>query len=153
MNAEFEQQERKIDRGLAALATNLRAPAPRPERIADIKEAVSTEARRLQRRQRRLVALRPLVGVAAALLLLVGLNVPGGSGWSGQLFAPGEDPEAVFAGWVDALGESREQFTRLFEADWLPESPGPGAEQNGAGRDPLDSLEESLESFEQIIGA
>jgi len=153
MDREFERQERESDRQLTALARYLRAPTPRPKLIVDIKEAMSAEAQRLRRRQRRLVALRPLVGVAAALLLAVGLSLPRGSGLSEQMFSVGESPGQVFADWVDALGESREQFTRLLDAAWFPEGFGPGDEENGAGRDPLDTLEESLESFEQIIGA
>jgi hypothetical protein len=153
MNAEFRQQEREIDRGLTALATNLRAPAPRPERIADIKAAMSAEAQRLRRRKGRLVALRPLVGIAAGLLLALVLSLPGGTRSSERMVAFDESPGVVFADWVDALGESREQFTRLLDAGWSPEGFGPGSEENGAGRDPLDSLEESLESFEKIVGA
>ncbi len=154
MDREFKRLEREIDRGLAALTPYLRAPPPPPGLTADIKAAASAEAQRLRWRQRRLIALRPMVGVAAALLLVVGLSLPRGSGLSEGVFALGESPEAVFSGWVDALGASGEQFTRLLEEGWVSESRfGPAGEENGEDGDPLDSLEESLESFEQMIGA
>ncbi|MFQ5805037.1 MAG: hypothetical protein ACE5I3_01165 [Phycisphaerae bacterium] len=153
MDHEFQRQEREIDRRIAALATYLRAPAPRPGFLAEVKAALSAEAQRLQRRQRRLVALRPLAGVAAALLLAVSLSLPRGSSLSEQEFALGQSPGAVFADWVDALEESGEQFTKLLEEDWLFEGFGSGGGENGDVGDPLDSLEESLESFERMTGA
>jgi hypothetical protein len=153
MNTDFRRQEREIDRGLAALAASFRAPAPRPQSVAAIKAAMSAEAQRLRRRQRRLVTLRPLVGVAAALVLAVGLSLPRGSPLSADVFAAGENPEAFFVGWLDALGASGEQFTRLLEEDWFIERLGPAGEENGEGGDRFDSLEESLQSLERIVGA
>jgi hypothetical protein len=153
MDRDFKRQEREISQQLAALATYLRAPAPCPQRIADVKAAVGAEAQRLQRRQRRFLTLRPLVGVAAAVVLVVVLSVPRGSGLSEPAFAGSEKPGAVFTEWVDALGASGEQFGRLLEEDWLFEGLGPGGEENGEGGGPFDSLEESLESFERMIGA
>lgn len=153
MNAEFRQQQHEIDRQLAALAEHLRAPAPDPDSVAGIKTAVRKEARRLQRRDRRFAVLRPLVGAAAAVLLAVGLSLPGGSEPLGQIPAFDDDPAAVFSDWVDALEESGEQFARLLGDDWLFEGLESGGEKNGEVSDPLDSLEESLESFEQMIGA
>jgi hypothetical protein len=153
MNAEFEQRQHEIDRQLAALAEHLRAPALHPDSVAGVKTAVREEARRLQRRDRRLVMLRPLVGAAAAVLLVVGLSLPGSSEPVGQISAFGDDPAAVFSDWVDALEESGEQFARLLGDDWLFEGLESGSERNGEVSDPLDSLEESLESFEQMIEA
>ncbi len=153
MNRHFERQQREIDQQLAELAGQLRAPALRSQCLADIKLAVGVEARRLQRRQRRFVVLRPWLGAAAALLLTVGLSLPRDSAPSRLVFDLGDNPDAVFADWVDALGESGQQFTMLFEDDWLFEDFGPGGEENGDAGDPFDSLEESLESFERIIGA
>ena len=153
MNAQFEKLQRKIDRQLAALAPHLRAPALSPQRLASINAALADELRRLQRRQRYLVALRPWVAVAAAVLLAVGFNLPRGS----RLLAPGlglnESAELALADWADALGESGERFTRLFDEDWVLDDFGAGADDGGMGGDPLDSLRESLESFEQMIGA
>ena len=153
MDAEFEQQQHEIDRQLAALAEQLRAPAPHPDSVAGVKAAVGEEARRLQRRDRRFAALRPLVGAAAAVLLAVGLSLPGGSEPLGQMSTLGDNPAAIFSDWVDALEESGEQFARLLEDDWLFEGLESGGEENGDAGDPLDSLEESLESFERMIEA
>lgn len=150
MNAEFERQEREIDRQLAALAWHLRSPAPGRECVACVRAVVGAEARRLQRRQRLLMVLRASAGVAAALALALGLSLPRGSTPSGRWLDAGEKPDAVFVDWIDALGESGEQFTRLIEDDWLLEGFGPGGDENGDGG-PLDSLEESLERFERMM--
>ncbi|GAG33383.1 unnamed protein product, partial [marine sediment metagenome] len=100
-----------------------------------------------------IVALRPWIGAAAAVVLIVGLSLPFASTTQRALLAPGGNPELAFSDWVAALDESGQQFTSLLGDDWLLETPGSGAGENGDNGDPLDSLEESLESFERIIGA
>jgi hypothetical protein len=153
MDRQFEQHEREIDRQLADLAPHLDGPAPRREHIAAIKDLVALEAGRLRGRQRRLVALRPLIGAAAALLLTVGLSLPFGSSVHRATFTVDDDPEMIFGDWVDALDETGERFTRLFDDNWYLNVSGSKSDANTEVRDSLDSLEESLESFEGIIGA
>ena len=153
MDVQFQQHEREVDRELADLATHLDSPTPRPERIAAIKNAVDVEARRLRRRQQRIVALRPWIGAAAAVLLTVGLSLPFGPTAYRPLLAPDESPEVAFGDWADALDETGRRFTSLLGDDWLLKASGPGGDEDGHMGDPLDSLEESLESFERMIGA
>ena len=153
MDAKSEQHEREVDRELADLATHLDGPAPPPGRIAAIKNVVDAEARRLQRRQRRIVALRPWIGAAAAVALTVGLSLPFGSATRSVLLALDANPEVAFSDWVQALDESGRQFTSLLGDEWLLEASGSGGEENGDAGNPLDRLQESLESFERMIGA
>jgi hypothetical protein len=152
MNAEFEQQQREIDRQIAMLAEHFGSAAPPADVVARVKSAVEAEAERLRRRDHRLVMLRPLLGAAAAFLLVVGLSLTSGNEPTDSSFAVGGDPDAVFAAWVDALDESGDQFTRLLGDDWLLMDPAPSDDGRSEDDDPLDSLEESLESLEQIIG-
>ena len=153
MNAEFDRQQHEIDRQVAALGGWLDSPTPRPDAVARVKTAVAEETGRLRRRDRRLAALRPLVGAAAALLLAVGLSLSGDPDLAGRSFTLGGDPDAIFTDWVDALDESGGQFARLLEDDWLFEYSAPGNDEYDEFGDPLDSLEESLQSFEEIVGA
>ncbi len=153
MDRQFEQHGREVDRRLADLAEHLGAPAPRRERIAAIKDAIDVEARRLRRREGRIVALRPWIGAAAALLLTVGLSLPFGPGGYQALLAADENPEVAFGNWVAALDETGERFARLFDDDWCLGADGPNGQENTDVGDSLDSLEESLESFERIVGA
>jgi hypothetical protein len=153
MNPQLEQLERQIGRQLAELTPDLDAPAPRPECIAQLKVRVDAEARRLRRRQRRLVAARPWIGVAAAVLLAIGLSLPPAAGPGELVIGPVQDADAAFVGWLDALDQSEERFAALLEEDWLLNGSVPAGEENGEGIDPLDSLEQSLESFERMIGA
>jgi hypothetical protein len=152
MDAELKRQQREIDRQMAMLAENFSSAAPPADVIARVKSAVEAEAERLRQRDHRLVVLRPLLGAAAALLLAIGLSLTSGNVPTNSSFAVGGDPDAVFAAWVDALDESGDQFTRLLGDDWLLMDPAPSDDGRGEGDDPLDSLEESLESLEQIIG-
>jgi hypothetical protein len=152
VNAQFEQYEREVERGLADLATRLDQPAPNAEQIAALKRVVVAEARRLGRRQRRITRLRPWLGAAAAVLLTVGLSLPFGS-TPREVVVATDHLDVVFSDWLDALDESGQQFTSLLGDDWLLETRGSGADEDGSLGDPLGSLEESLESFERIIGA
>ena len=151
MNAQFEQYEREVERGLADLATRLDQPAPNAEQIAAVKNTVAAEARRLGRRQRRITRLPPWLG-AAAVLLAVGLSLPFGSTPREAAVAI-DHSDVVFSDWLDALDESGQQFTSLLGDDWLLETRGSDADEDGSLGDPLGTLEESLESFERIIGA
>jgi hypothetical protein len=153
MDRQLEQHEREIDRQLAGLAPRLDGPAPRRERIAAIKDAIDVEARRLRRRERRIVTLRPWIGAAAALLLTVGLSLPfGPRGYQAPLAAD-EDPAVAFGNWVAALAETGERFAVLFDDDWYLGAEASDGEENADVADPFDSLEESLESFARMIGA
>jgi hypothetical protein len=146
---DWQSQQPELDRQLADLAPRLAGPAPRPEHLATIRNAVAAEARRLHR----LAALRPWIGAAAAVLLTVGLSLPFGTGTRYPAALRDASPEAVFNDWVAALDDSGRQFAGLLESDWLLAPADSGAEENGDGSDPLESLEESLQSFEHMIGA
>jgi len=153
MDRNLEQHGHEVDRRLAELAEHLGAPAPRREHIAAIKDAIDAEARRLRRRERRIVRLRPWIGAAAAVLLTVGLSVPLGPRAYQALLAADEDPAVAFGNWVAALDETGERFTMLFGDDWYLGADGANGQENTDVGDSLDSLEESLESFERIVGA
>ena len=153
MNAEFRQRERELDRQLAAIAPHLDAPAPGEECIAHLRQAVDQEAQRLGRRRKLLVRARPWLGAAAALLLAVGLSLPTETGTHAPPVAAGDNPDEAFTNWVDALGESGEQFTRLLDDNWLLNASGTDGGENGEVVDPFDSLEESLQAFERMTEA
>ncbi len=152
MDPRFEKQEREIDRQLAGLAERLDPPAPRPECLASIKANIDEQARRMRRRAMWVAAWRPWLGAAAALLLMVGLSLPPASKSTTKVHS-WESPEAVFAGWVDALGESETRFALLLEDSMYIEGAGFYSESDGDIVDPFESLEESLESFEYMVGA
>jgi len=150
MLRELDRLEREADELLAGLAPHLRVPPP-PAAVARVRSAVSAEVRRLEARRQRLVALRPLAGLAAAVVLLaVGLRWPRAATSSAALLAAGEGPAAAFEKWVDALEESGDRFASLLEADWLLDALNGDAENTGAP-DPFESLDQSLQSLEQVV--
>lgn len=153
MGSDFDPRERETEREFTELALRLPGLSPQRACLERVKAAVDEEARRLRVRRRRLVALRPWVAAAAAVLLAVGLDPPGGSDSTGLPPDPARNPDAILADWVDALGESGEQFARLLDESWLSIGLGfgPGGDVDNEGPDPLDSLEESLESFERML--
>jgi hypothetical protein len=153
MSADVDRQEREIERQLAELAPHLSAPAVPDACRARVQAAVGAEARWLRARERRFVALRPWLAAAAAVALAVGLGLPGETERTGLVFNPNENPEAILADWVDALGDSGDRFARLLEVDWLAEGFDATGEDGNSGEDALDSLEESLESLERMIEA
>ena len=76
MNRDFEQIERAVEQELAALTPKLAAPPPSAASVARTKAAVAVECARMQRQRRWLITLRPAVGVAAAVLLIVAFWTP-----------------------------------------------------------------------------
>ena len=153
MSGNLEQLERELDRQIAELGERLRAPAPGPACLARVTAAVDAENRRLQRRGPRLALLRVCIGAAAAMLLGVGLSVTREAVPVEEVLHLEDDPEVAVTDWVDAMDESEERFTRLFEDQWLFEGLERGGNDAGESADPLKSVEESLESFEQMIEA
>lgn len=153
MNADVNRQEREIERQLAELTPHLNAPAPSEACLARVRAAVGVETRRLRARARWFVALRPWMAAAAAVALAVGLGLPGGADRTGSVFDPDESLDAILGDWVAALDDSGDRFARLLEVDWLAEGFDSTGEDSNTGEDALDSLEESLESFERMIEA
>ena len=152
MDPRFDNQERELDRRLAELADRLDVPAPRPECLASIKANMDGEVRRMQHREIRLSAWRPWLGAAAALLLTVGLSLPLGSKSAPRVILR-DNPEIAFAGMLEALGESETRFALLFEESMCFEGSGSYSDPGSEVVDPFESLEDTLESFEYIMGA
>ena len=143
MSGDFEQLERELEQEFAALAPKLATPAPRAVAVARTKAAVAAECQHMRRR-RWLITLRPAIGVAAAVLLIVSFWTPAGSGTA----ATGVDPASALDEWVDAFDASGDQLAAMFEYDWLLDG---GSDNDNGTADPLDLLEDSLESFEQLM--
>lgn len=151
MTADMEHLERDVERQFAELGRLLDA-TPSAGAVERVKSAVDSELARLHRRDRLASVLRPWVGAAAAVLLAVGLATPRAAHPTDSLLALSDNPEQAFSGWVKALDESGEQFAALLDDDWILDAYGAFGDDDGADIDPLDSLEESFESLERMIG-
>lgn len=148
MNGQFRELEQQVDQQLAGLANRLEADLPRPP-IAAVQAAVEHEVRRLGRRERRWRAIRPLAGLAAACVLFA-LSWPRVAERLPPELEPGA--EAAVSEWLTTLADAQDQLTCLLEEDWYAELPGE-LEPGGQGTDALESLEESLQEFANLLGA
>ena len=142
MKNRTEQLEGLVERELQVLS-ELRTPAPRPEILARVKNAVRSEVGGLNRSRAGLYMLPRWAAVAAAVVLAVGLSgVFEGSIKSGEQPA---DAAELLAVWTDAVGKSSDQITFLLADGWIVED---AAGENG---EPMDRLLESLDaSLEQL---
>jgi hypothetical protein len=147
MSEEFEKFESELEREYARLGDLLNADAPKPELVARIQRAVAGEASRQKWRRKRLFALRTAVSTAAALLLLLFVALPRHP----AAVAPPAASDASFAEWVAALDETDASFATLLDTDWLTATPSRDGD-SGSMEGVIESLDESLQSFESIIG-
>ena len=144
MERQFEQLERLIEREQALLA-QLPTPQPRPETLQRVKAAVRAEAARLGSRAAPGWTPPRWVGIAAAVLLAVGLS---GAFWgSSTRVEPPFDARQQLAAWADAVADSNDRFGFLLDDGWMLESAG------GENGEAIEGLLDSLEtSFEHIGG-
>ncbi len=153
MSTDFEQIEQDVEHTLGALADRIDAPPPREVWVAAVKSAVTDEARRWRRRRRLHGVLRPAVGIAAAVVLAIGVQLPGRPDTTLDLRAPAGDPDAAVAAWLGALEDSGDRLTALVDQDAFLDAQGNGGDSGSREADPLRLIEESLDHFESMIGA
>lgn len=143
MNGEVDKLERTVERELELLG-ELPLVAPRRECLERVKAAVAAEAVRVARAYRTPGGLRVGIGVAAALLLAVGLATR-----PPQPDRPAAlDAEATLRAWAAAWDESSSRLTSLLDEGWNGGVFGPDAD---AELDDLfRSLDQSFDRFESL---
>lgn len=139
--------EREVERGLAALASELEVGEPRSAAVQRVRAAVAEEARRMHALERQRGAWRPLVGMAAAVALVLVLHVPMTSGPQAPL-AGAWDPNDALQTWAEAADESSRRVTQSLNGSLEASD-----NERESGDDPFQSVEESFELFERMIGA
>ncbi len=145
MNGTFRQTCEALDRELNALMRRWPDPQPDPQAVARIRALLRAEALVRRRQGRRTMLLRRVGSVAAAAVLVFALAR--GLRPAPSLTCPTAQPDRILTTWAEAVEQSREQVERLWTADMLTSL---DAE---SGYDlPLESLEESFESLERLIG-
>lgn len=145
MNGTFRQTCETLDRELGALMRRCPDPQPDPQAVARIRAALRAETL-ARRRQAHLATFARRVGSVAAAAVLV-FALARGLRPAAAPIPPTGQPDRVLTTWAEAVEESREQVERLWTADMLTSL---DAE---SGYDlPLESLEESFESLERLIG-
>ncbi len=147
MDRTMPRKSEAIDRELAALMRHLPEPQPDPQTLGRIKAAMAAEARRLRRRQRWLSIARQLGAVAAAAVLVLLLSRGPRSSSPVPVVV---EPDRELATWVEAADVSRQQVEALWTIDPLA-SLDPASDYDTPDV-PLESLEESFESLERLIG-
>ncbi len=148
MNAGYRQIRESIDRELSALMGRLPEPQPDPQTLARIRAAIASEARARRRRDGWLAAVRRIGSVAAAAALVFVLT-RGPRPAEPQMRLTAE-PDETLATWVEAADASREQVEQLWVAD--PVASLDASDGYDTPEVPLESLEESFESLERLIG-
>lgn len=150
MNEDFKKLERESEHDLARLDRFFREEPPDVRLVASIQTAVKLEAGRLKTRKFRWLTLRAALGTAAAFLLTMTFFGPMHGKTTNAPMLP--MPEATFGDWLNALDETDQHFNSLLSADWLAESTD-WESKPGDVEKWMDNLQESLQSFEGIIGA
>lgn len=151
MTGDMKQLEREIERQFDGVGRLFDA-APSPASVERVKSALDEEMSRIRRRDSLMSYVRACVGAAAAVLLTLGVTLPRSS-QPPDWFVLDDNPEQAFSEWVDALDESGAQFARLLDGGWIFDCYGDFDNDIETDLDPLDSLEESFESLEHVIGA
>lgn len=151
MNLLDRQMERRIDEELGGWAGLLDRPKPATATLERVREAVRAEARRAGAVRRLSLPMRAALGVAAAAALALVLTAPPLMRMDqAPIIVLQDDPDALLSDWSAALDDSQELFSRLLEDDpWLLSDPTEDADP----ADAIDALDESLERFEEILGA
>jgi len=148
MNDDIKQLERSVLAELEHLGPQLDAPPPRAEWVRAVQIAVGDEIDRWYSARRRLALLRSVGGLAAALLLAVGLLHAPESATSWLLVAD-QPPEQAVEDWLGAIEDSSDQLAELLEQAWTVDA-GPADDELPA--DPFKYLEESLDYFNTLSG-
>lgn len=147
MSRDIESLSRIVDAELDRFAPLLASP-PLSEQTADrVRRAVSLAAAN----RRRFAWLRvapPLVAAVAMFAALLPMSRPI------PLPAPAVlDPDQAIVDWSAAYAESADRVAALYGDEFLPESLEDAEDAGSSGFDALDSFEESMETFERILGA
>ncbi|MBI5865195.1 MAG: hypothetical protein HZB38_11935 [Planctomycetes bacterium] len=151
MNRVNEQLEREVDAGLKALAPLLDVPPPDGDTMQRLIGRVIRESRR-EAKVFRLLR-RGWLATGAAACLALGLTR---TLWTaGQPAGPASSAQELansISDWVEAATESNEDLRRLYGADWSED-----VADNDVGRDDirdaLDSVDESIDAIESVLGA
>lgn len=151
MTGDMRQLERELERQIDGLGRLLDA-APSSASVERLKSALDEETSRIGRRQSLMSYVRVCMGAAAAVLLALGLTLPRAPQLQSSPFALDDNPEQAFTEWVDALDESGAQLTSLLDDGWFLDCYGDSDDASEVEGDPLNNLEESLESLERVIG-
>ena len=147
MSGNFEKLEHELEREVDRLSDLLDAGQPDSELVQRIQGAVVQEGRNLLRRRKRLLTMRTALGTAAALIMILFFAWPQNAPQSTKKIAA----NATFADWIIALDETDSRFETLLETDWITAIP--GSEQDSKTMDGvIESLDESMQSFESIMG-
>ncbi len=136
---QFDELNDAVKRDLHLLDP-LPAAQPSSDQVARWQQAVRLEAGRLRHQRGWFRVGRAAAGIAAAVLLVLGL-----SRWDGTSVATGaDDPAAALADWTAALDESSSRMANLLEGGWIGDS-------FGEGDDEASELEALFESFDASI--
>lgn len=141
MKLQLKQLERLVEHE-AKLLADLPPVEPRPEVLVRVKAAVRAEAARLGGATPAIWRLPRWTGIAAAVLLAVGLSGP----FTGPL-RPAEPADGGVESmnlWADAVGDSNDRLSSLLDDGWLLEGGGRDGESVEGLLDNLDA------SFEQL---
>ncbi|MCK4342503.1 MAG: hypothetical protein KAY37_12360 [Phycisphaerae bacterium] len=141
----MDKLERTVEREMGLLR-ELPPVSPRRECVGRIKAAVAREAARAARYHRTLRVLRSGIGVAAAIMLAVGLatmsGLPRPVGWLSS--------EATLDEWAAAWDESSRRVTSLLDGGWIGDGFGNGLGEDVELDDLFDSLDQSFGHFEDL---
>jgi hypothetical protein len=142
--ARFDAQTRELDRLIQRTLAHLDSDAPPPALTQRVRAAVEREAAGYARLRRSAGRWRGAVGIAAAVLLAVGLQLAGRD-HGGNATAPSDRLDD----WIDASADSGERVSRLYgSAAALPDDAPDGPSED----DWLDSLDDSLARFAGLSG-
>jgi len=144
MSRDHESLSQTIDADLRALAPRFDAPLP-PAASRRIRAAVAAAAAARSRRAPWL-PLAPLAAAAALLAALAPLPL------ARPLAAPPVDPDQALLEWSMAYAASADRVAMLYGDELLPDDAGEG-DEDAADYDAIDSFEESMDTFEHILGA
>jgi len=144
MSETLENLEKTLDRQMVAIADRLNAPDPSPECLERVTATVTREAARLRQHDRRLRTTRSLLGVAAAIVLVVVLGrLPASAPTVDVVDA---DPTQWLSDWTAAVEASSQQVTMLLTEEYWPNS-----WQTDDDEQALDELLDSLEQSENLL--
>ncbi|MFH1748929.1 MAG: hypothetical protein ABIG44_18000 [Planctomycetota bacterium] len=149
MSEPLENLERQVEGEMGLLAPLPDHLEPRAEQLTALKAAVIREARNLGGLPKAARVLPRWVGMAAAVMLAVGLS---GFLTRGPLTSNlALDDEELLSAWTEAVGRSSDRLTFLLDDGWLINGAadyddGETTEFDGL----LESLEQSFEHFETL---
>lgn len=152
MPDDFDNLEREIDRILAGLAERLDVPPLSPAASEWLLRSVRASGAQWRSRRRLMTASRPVLGAVAAAVLLVLMPMRWSSEPVGWRDVARTGPDVLLDDWVDAADQSTEQVARILTQEWMFTGFGSSGSAD-EDYDSLDSLDESFERIEQLLGA